>query len=91
MKGKRRTKRPVEIYSKMYYALRVKPDNSLDSPAQNISNLRRQIEKKFKDEPQEIVDEVMRIHSEQSSSENDTLAEDEDQAYLELDAETRQR
>ena len=92
MKGKSRAKRPVEIYSKMYYALRVKPDNSLDSPAQNICGLRRHIEKKFKDEPQEIRDEVMPVHSEQSSSKNNTsVFEDEDQAHLELDAEARQR
>ena len=92
MKGKSRAKWPVEIYSKMYYTSQVKPDNSLDSPAQNICGLRRHIEKKFKDEPQEIRDEVMPVHSEQSSSKNDTsVFEDEDQAHLELDAEARQR
>ena len=90
MKGKRRAKRPVKIYSKMYYSSRVKPDNSLDLPAQSICDLRGQIEEKFKDEPQEILDEVMRIHSEQSSSKDVTLVEDEDQAHLELNAETRQ-
>jgi len=51
MKGKSCTKRPVEIYSKMYYALQVKPNNSLNSPAQNICGLRGHIEKKFKVEP----------------------------------------
>jgi len=92
MKGKSHTKQPVEIYSKMYYMSWVKPDNSLDSPAQNIYSLRRHIEKKFKDKPQEIQDEVMCIHSEQSSSKNNTLVfEDKDQAHLELDAEVCQR
>jgi len=74
----------------MYYSSWVKPDNSLDLPAQSICGLRGQIEEKFKDEPQEILDEVMRVHSEQSSSKDDMLVEDEDQAYLELNAETRQ-
>jgi len=92
MKGKSHMKWPVEIYSKMYYASWVKPDNSLDSLAQNISSLRKQIEKEFKDEPQEVQDEVMHIHSEQSSSKNNMLVlDDEDQAHLELDAEMRQR
>ena len=90
MKGKRHTKQLVEIYSKMYYSSWVKPDNSLNLPAQSICDLRRQIEEKFKDEPQEILDEVMRIHSEQSSSKDITLVEDEDQAHLELNAETHQ-
>ena len=92
MKGKSRAKWPVEIYSKMYYTSWVKPDNSLNSPAQNICGLHGHIEKKFKDEPQEIQDEVMCIHSEQSSSKNDTsVFEDKDQAHLELDAEAHQR
>ena len=91
MKGKRCAKRPVEIYSKMYYSSQIKPDNSLDLPAQSICDLCRQlIEEKFKDEPQEILDEVMHVHSEQSNSKDDTLVEDEDQAYLVLDAETHQ-
>ena len=92
MKGKSCAKQLVEIYSKMYYTSRVKPNNSLNSPAQNICGLHRHIEKKFKDKPQEIQDEVMCIHSEQSSSKNNTLVfEDKDQAHLELDAEARQR
>ena len=92
IKGKSCAKQPVEIYSKMYYASRVKPDESLDLPAHNICSLRGKFEKNFKDEPQEIRDEVMRIHSEQASSKNDTpVLEDEDQAHLELDAAMRQR
>jgi len=92
IKGKSCAKQPVEIYSKMYYASRVKPDESLNSPAHDICSLRGKFEKKFKDESQEIQDEVMRIHSEQSSSKNNTpVLENEDQAHLELDAETRQR
>jgi len=92
MKGKSCVKRPVEIYSKMYYTSHVKPNNSLDSLAQNICSLHGHIEKKFKDEPQEIRDEVMRVHSEQSNSKNDTsILKDEDQAHLELDAQMHQR
>ena len=92
MKGKSHAKQPVEIYSKMYYTLWVKLDNSLNSLTQNICSLHRQIEKKFKDEPQEIQDKIMCIHCEQSSSKNDMLVlEEEDQAHLELDAEMCQR
>ncbi|KIM61141.1 hypothetical protein SCLCIDRAFT_9508 [Scleroderma citrinum Foug A] len=68
----------------MYYASQVKPDDSLNPLAHNICNLHG----KF---AQEIQDEVMCIHSKQSSSKNNMpVLEDEDQAHLELDAETCQ-
>jgi len=83
MKGKSRVKQPVEIYSKMYYTSQVKPDMPCDSKDSSISNLPDQIEKKFRAEPQEIRDEVMRVHDEQSStSKNSTsIAEDDEETY----------
>jgi len=83
MKGKSCVKQPVEIYSKMYYTLRVKPDMPCDSKDSSISNLCDQIKKKFRAELQEIQDEVMRVHNEQSStSKNSTsIAEDDEETY----------
>ena len=81
MKGKTRFKQPGEIYSKIYYTSRVKPD-IVDT---NISSIRDQIEQKFKAESSEIRDEVMRIHNEQKA---ESVAEDEGAP---IDAKTRAR
>ena len=81
MKGKSCVKQPGEIYSKMYYTSRVKPD-IVDT---NISSIRDQIEQKFKAESSEIHDEVMRIHNEQKA---DPVAEVEGAP---IDAKTRAR
>ena len=88
-----RIKQPVEIYSKMYYTSRVKPELPLDSTdSTNISTLRQQTEKKFKAEPKEIQDEVMRIHEEQITSKNSTaVAKDDEETYLDIDVQVRQR
>ena len=80
----------MEIYSKKYFTSRVKPD--LDSTDTNISTLRQQIERKFKAESKEIQDEVMRIHEEQITNKDSTIvAKDDEEAYLEIDVEARQR
>jgi len=51
MKGKTRAKQPLEIYSKMYYTLRVKHDNPLNSADMTIASIRGQIKKRFRTEP----------------------------------------
>jgi len=93
MKGKTRVKQPVEIYSKMYYTLRVKPDIACDSQDSKISSVRNQIMKRFKAEPPEIQDEVMRICDAQSSinqKTRSTVADDEE-TYPDVDVDTRIR
>jgi len=93
MKDKTRAKQPLKIYSKMYYTSQVKHDNPLDSADTTIASIRRQIKKRFKTEPQEIQDEVMRIHREQTTSKNDmsVAEEEEEDTYLDIDPETLQR
>ncbi|KIM55582.1 hypothetical protein SCLCIDRAFT_10945 [Scleroderma citrinum Foug A] len=83
MKGKSCVKQPVEIYSKMYYTLWVKPDMPCNSKDSSISSLHDQIEKKFMAELQEIQDEVMRVHDEQSSTSKNTMSigEDDEEMY----------
>jgi hypothetical protein len=88
IKGKMCAKQPLEIYLKMYYTSWVKPNNSTDA---NISTLHEQIEKKFRAEPQEIQDEVMRIHSEQTISKAMSIAKGEEETNLVTDMETRTR
>ncbi|KIO12149.1 hypothetical protein M404DRAFT_7021 [Pisolithus tinctorius Marx 270] len=85
MKAKTRVKKPLEIYSKIYYTLRVKPNISTDS---NISSLCDQIDKKFRVEPQEIQDEVMRIHNKQHTSRKTPPTESDDEISADVDAET---
>jgi len=90
MKGKTRVKQPVEIYSKMYYTSRVKPDIACDSQDSKSSSIRNQIMKRFKAEPPEIQDEVMRIADAQSSinqKTRSTVANDEE-TYLDVDVDT---
>lgn len=84
-------KQPVEIYSKMYYTSRVKPEIPLDSTDTNISMLRQQTERKFKTEPKEIQDEVMRIHKEQITSKNSIAVAKDDEAHLDINVEVCQR
>ena len=92
IKGKMQVKQPLEIYSKMYYTLRVKHDNPLNSTDTTIASICRQIENQFKAEPQEIQDKVMHIHMEQTTGKNDkSVAEDEEDAYLDIDLDTLQR
>lgn len=83
MKGKSCVKQPVEIYSKMYYTLWVKPDMPCNSKDSSISSLHDQIEKKFMAELQEIRDEVMHVHDEQSSTSKNTtsIGEDDEEMY----------
>ena len=94
IKSKTHAKQPLEIYSKMYYTSHVKSVNATNAADTNISTLREQIEKKFRAEPQEIQDEVMRIHSEQTTgkkaSKNMSVAEDEE-VKLVTDMEMRTR
>jgi len=85
MKGKTHVKQPVEIYSKMYYTSRVKPNIVGNSTDTNISSIRDRIEQKFKAESSEIRDEVMRIHNKQKTK---SVAEDEE---VPIDAKTRAR
>lgn len=78
----------------MYYTSQVKPDMPCDSKDSSISNLHDQIEQKFRAEPQEIQEEVMCIHDEQSSliSKNSmAFAEDEEETYPDTDVETHKR
>ena len=92
IKGKMRVKQPLKIYSKMYYTLQVKHNNPLDSTDTTIVSIHGQIENWFKAEPQEIQDEVMHVHMEQTTSKNDkSVAEDEEDAYLDIDLDTLQR
>ena len=93
MKGKTHAKQPEEIYSKMYYTSRVKPNMACDSQDPKISSIRDQIKKQFKAEPQEIQDEVMRICDEQSSSGQETRSTvaDDEKTYPDVDANARIR
>jgi len=93
MKGKTRVEQPVEIYSKMYYTSRVKPDIACDSQDSKISSVRDRIMKRFKAEPPEIQDKVMRIADVQSSinqKTRSTVADDEE-TYPDVDVDTRIR
>jgi len=93
MKGKTHVKQLVEIYSKMYYTLQVKPDMACDSQDSKISSVHDRIMKQFKAEPQEIQDEVMRICDVQSSisqKTRSTIADDEE-TYPDVDVDTRIR
>ncbi|KIM50563.1 hypothetical protein SCLCIDRAFT_145177 [Scleroderma citrinum Foug A] len=83
-------KQPLEIYSKMYYTSRVKPEIPLDSMDTNISMLRQQTERKFKTEPKEIQDEVMCIHKKQITSKNSIAVAKDDEAHLNIDVEVHQ-
>ena len=92
IKGKTQVKQLLEIYSKMYYTSWVKHNNPLDSTDMTIASICGQIKNWFKAEPQEIQDEVMRIHMEQTISKNDkSVAEDKEDAYLDIDPDTLQR
>ena len=75
IKSKTCAKQPLEIYSKMYHTSQVKSDSPVNVTDANISTLCKQIEKKFRVEPQEIQDKVMCIHSEQTTSKNMSIAE----------------
>ena len=70
----------------MYYTSCVKPNSPVDMTNvtdTNISTLHKQIKKKFRGEPQEIQDKVMRIYSEQttgkSASKSVPAAEDREE------------
>ena len=91
--GKTRAKHPVEIYSKLYYPSRVKPDMACDSQDSNISGVRDQIKKWFEAESPEIREEVMRIYKEQSRASQKTTftAEDDEETYPDVDVDTRIR
>ena len=98
IKSKTRAKQPLEIYSKMYYTSHVKPNSPVDTTNvtdTNISTLCEQIKKKFRVEPQEIQDEVMRIYSEQttskSASKSAPAAEDAEEIDCVTDMEVRTR
>ncbi|KIM60070.1 hypothetical protein SCLCIDRAFT_26860 [Scleroderma citrinum Foug A] len=67
--------------------IKIKSDSPVNATDAKISTLREQIEKKFRVEPQEIQDEVMRIHNEQTTSKNTSLAEDEEETDLVADME----
>ena len=84
-------KQLLEIYSKMYYTSWVKPEIPLDSMDTNISMLCQQTERKFKMEPKEIQDEVMRIHKKQITSKNSIAVAKDDEAHLNIDVEVHQR
>ena len=82
----------------MYYTSCVKPNspvNATNTTDTKISTLHEQIKKKFREEPQEIQDEVMRIHSEQTASKNTSInasvAEDDEDFDLVTDMEMRTR
>ena len=98
IKSKTCAKQPLEIYSKMYYTSRVKPNspvNTTNVTDTKISTLHKQIEKKFREEPPEIQDEVMCIHSEQTAGKNTSInvsvAEDDEDFDLVTDMEMRTR
>ena len=98
IKSKTCAKQPLEIYSKMYYTSRIKPDSPVDmtdATDTNISTFREQIKKKFRVEPQEIQDKVMRIYSEQttgtSTSKSAPAAEAAEEINRVTDMEVRTR
>jgi len=93
MKGKTCVKQPVEIYLKMYYTSRVKPDMACDSQDSKISSVHDQIMKWLKAEPPEIQDEVMCICDAQSSINQKTRSTvtDDEETYPDVDVDTRIR
>jgi hypothetical protein len=64
LKPKTRVNHLAEIYSKIFYDSRVKPD--IEAATQSdIASIRQKIEGSLKSEPQHIQDEVKRIRDEQ--------------------------
>ncbi|KAI6148869.1 hypothetical protein BKA82DRAFT_133466 [Pisolithus tinctorius] len=86
MKAKTHIKKPLEIYSKMYSTLWVKPDTSTDS---NISSLHNQIDKKLHLSSPYILTlvEFMCIHNEQHTSRKMPPTESDDEISADVDAE----
>ncbi|KAL4062636.1 hypothetical protein V8B97DRAFT_1877638, partial [Scleroderma yunnanense] len=81
-------KQLLEIYSKMYYTSQVKPGHPLDLKDTNISSLWQQIKKQFEAKPQQICNEVMCIHKEQTISKNTPIEKDDEEACPDIDEDT---